>query len=43
MMPTVAEFAEHYGVSPGVIARVLKRLAAEGLVRTVPWWGTLRA
>jgi DNA-binding GntR family transcriptional regulator len=43
IMPTVADFAEHYGVSPGVIVRVLKRLAAEGLVRTVPRWGTFRA
>lgn len=43
MMPTVAEFAGHYGVSPGVITRVLRRLAADGLVRTVPRWGTFRA
>jgi DNA-binding GntR family transcriptional regulator len=42
MMPTVAEFAGHYGVSPGVITRVLSRLADDGLVRTVPRWGTFK-
>jgi len=43
MMPTVTDFAEHYEVSSGVVARVLRRLADEGLVRTVPRWGTFRA
>jgi DNA-binding GntR family transcriptional regulator len=42
MMPTVADFAEHYGVSPGVVTRVLRRLADDGLVRTVPRWGTFK-
>lgn len=42
-LPTMAQLAEHYVVSPGVISRVLKRLEAEGLVRIVPRWGTFRA
>jgi hypothetical protein len=42
-LPTVAALAEHYQVSPGVVHRVLKRLAAEGLIRIVPRWGTFRA
>ena len=41
-LPTVAALAEHYRVSPGVVHRVLKRLAAEGLVRIVARWGTFR-
>ena len=43
MMPTVAALAEHYRVSPGVVHRVLRRLADEGLVRIVARWGTFRA
>ena len=43
MLPTVADLAEHYSVSPGVIQRVLKRLQADGLVRVIPRWGTFRA
>ena len=42
-LPTVAEFSEHYGVSPGVIQRTLKRLQADGLVTVVARWGTFRA
>ncbi len=42
-LPTVAALAAHYGVSPGVIARMLKRLEADGLVQVVPRWGTFRA
>jgi DNA-binding GntR family transcriptional regulator len=42
-MPTVAEFSVHYGVSPGVIQRALKRLQADGLVTVVARWGTFRA
>jgi len=41
-LPTVAALAGHYQVSPGVIARTLKRLEADGLVRVVPRWGTFR-
>jgi DNA-binding GntR family transcriptional regulator len=41
-LPTVATLSAHYQVSPGVVARVLKRLEADGLVRVVPRWGTFR-
>ena len=43
MMPTVAALAEHYQYRPGVVQRVLRRLAEDGLVRIVPRWGTFRA
>jgi GntR family transcriptional regulator len=42
-LPTVAAFSEHYGVSPGVIQRTLKRLQEDGLVTVVARWGTFRA
>jgi GntR family transcriptional regulator len=42
-LPTVAAFSEHYGVSPGVIQRTLKRLQADGLITVVARWGTFRA
>ena len=42
-LPTTAALAEHYHVSQSTITRVLRILAAEGLVRTVPRWGTFRA
>ena len=42
-LPTTAALAEHYGVSQATVTRVLRLLAAEGLVRTVPRWGTFRA
>ena len=42
-LPTVAALTQHYGVSPGVVQRVLRRLAADGLVNVVPRWGTFRA
>ncbi len=42
-LPTVAALSAHYRVSPGVVARVLKRLEADGLVRVVSRWGTFRA
>jgi len=41
-LPTTAALAEHYHVSQSAITRVLRNLAAEGLVRTVPRWGTFR-
>jgi DNA-binding GntR family transcriptional regulator len=43
VLPTTASLAEHYGVSQATVTRVLRGLAAEGLVRTVPRWGTFRA
>ena len=42
-LPTTVALAEHYGVSQATVTRVLRALAAEGLVRTVPRWGTFRA
>lgn len=42
-LPTVAALAAHYQVSPGVVHRVLRRLADEGLVRIVARWGTFLA
>jgi DNA-binding GntR family transcriptional regulator len=41
-LPAIAILAEHYGVAGGTVARVLRRLAADGLVRLVPGWGTFR-
>ena len=42
-LPVTAALAEHYHVSQATITRVLRVLAAEGLVCTVPRWGTVRA
>jgi len=42
-LPSVAQLAEDYGVSPGVIQRVHRRLEAAGLVRIVARWGVFRA
>ena len=41
-LPTVAAFAEQYGVSRSTITRVLGILADESLVTVVPRWGTFR-
>jgi DNA-binding GntR family transcriptional regulator len=41
-LPTTVALAEHYRVSQSTITRVLRILAADGLVRTVPRWGTFR-
>jgi Bacterial regulatory proteins, gntR family len=41
-LPAVAALAEHYGVAGGTVARVLRRLAADGLVKLIPGWGTFR-
>lgn len=41
-LPTTAALAEHYEVSQSTITRVLRILASEGLVRTIPRWGTFR-
>ena len=43
VLPTTVALAERYHVSQSTITRVLRILAAEGLVRTVPRWGTFRA
>jgi GntR family transcriptional regulator len=41
-LPSVAEFAEHYGVANRTVSRVLRTLADDGLVRLVPRWGTFK-
>lgn len=41
-LPTVIQLAEQYGVSRGTVATVIKRLADDGLVRTVRAWGTFK-
>ena len=42
-LPTLDELAEHYGAARGTIARVLRKLAAEDLLRIVPRWGTFKS
>ena len=42
-LPTTAALAEHYQVSQATITRVLRLLADEGLIVTVPRWGVFRA
>jgi GntR family transcriptional regulator len=42
-LPSVAELASHYGVARGTVAKALRRIADDGLVRIVPAWGTFRA
>lgn len=42
-LPTVAALAEHYHVARATVARTLRTLEAEGLIRVVPRWGTFRA
>jgi GntR family transcriptional regulator len=41
-LPTVADLAEHYGVARGTVARALRTLEAESLVRIIPRWGTFK-
>jgi GntR family transcriptional regulator of abcA and norABC len=41
-LPPVTALAAHYAVSPGVIARTLKRLEADGLITVVSRWGTFK-
>ena len=41
-LPPVAQLAGEYGVARGTVAKVLAKLADEGLVRIVPRWGTFR-
>jgi DNA-binding GntR family transcriptional regulator len=42
-LPTVATLAGHYDVSTATVAKALRTLRDEGLVRIVPRWGTFRA
>jgi DNA-binding GntR family transcriptional regulator len=42
-LPTVAALAGQYGVARGTVARALRALESDGLLRIVPRWGTFRA
>jgi DNA-binding GntR family transcriptional regulator len=41
-LPSVAKLADEYGVARATVAKVLKRLEVDGLVRIVPAWGTFK-
>jgi DNA-binding GntR family transcriptional regulator len=41
-LPTVADLAEQYRVARGTVARALRALEEEGLVRIVARWGTFK-
>jgi GntR family transcriptional regulator len=41
-LPTTAALAEQYHVSQATVTRTLRVLASEGLIVTVPRWGTFR-
>jgi DNA-binding GntR family transcriptional regulator len=41
-LPPVATLAEHYQVSRATVARAMRMLESEKLVRIVPRWGTFR-
>jgi len=38
-LPTTAQLAQEYGCGHGTITRVLRKLADERLVHSVPRWG----
>jgi DNA-binding GntR family transcriptional regulator len=42
-LPTLAELAEHYGAARGTVARVLRKLADEGLIIVRERWGYFKA
>ena len=43
-LPGVRQLAREFrGVSPATVGKVVGRLSAEGLLVTVPSWGTFRA
>jgi GntR family transcriptional regulator len=41
-LPAVSVLAEHYATSGATVSKVLRKLAAEGLVEVVPRWGVFR-
>ncbi len=41
-LPTMAQLSQEYDVARGTVARALKELESEGLVRIVPRWGTFK-
>jgi GntR family transcriptional regulator len=42
-LPRVAALAAEYGTSGATVSKVLKRLAADGLVTVIPSWGVFRS
>jgi DNA-binding GntR family transcriptional regulator len=42
-LPRVAELAAEYRTSGSTVSKVLRRLAAEGLVTVIPSWGVFKA
>jgi len=42
-LPTLAELASHYSASRETVARVIRKLADEGLLVIRERWGTFRA
>ena len=42
-LPTVADLARHYATSGATVSKVLRKLAADGLLTVIPSWGTFRA
>jgi DNA-binding GntR family transcriptional regulator len=42
-LPSVADLAAHYQVSPSTISRAVRALVAERLLISVPRWGIFRA
>jgi|GEM_PF-699530 hypothetical protein len=41
-LPNTNDLAQHYGVAPGTVQRVMRKLAEDGLVRVVVRWGTFK-
>ncbi len=41
-LPTVAALSAEYGVARATVARALRTLETDGLVRVIPRWGTFR-
>ena len=41
-LPSVAQFAEEYGVARSTVVAALRRIEADGLVVIVRNWGTFR-
>jgi DNA-binding GntR family transcriptional regulator len=42
-LPRVRELAGQYGTSAATVAKVVRKLAGEGLLHVIPSWGVFRA
>jgi DNA-binding GntR family transcriptional regulator len=42
-LPTLQELADHYRAARGTVAKVLRKLADDGLLVVRPRWGTFKA